>query len=345
KRKKELHEEIGNAMEELFKDSLSEHYEILADHYFLGENYPKSIDYLKLSSNKAEKTATLNDAIAYTKKRVICLERLPQTGDVQKKIIDARTTLGLYMIQMNYHAEAGEAINPIIDLAKKLNYKRRLCQIYTILGSNYLFTEDDCLKAIEVLEEAQRILKETQDLATALFATFWYGVALGLNCEFEKSADYFQRALDINLAAKSFWGIAIAKSSLALFSYFYSGKIDLEFQTTMGAVHIAEESGDVFSKANSYTSHGISCLGKGLLHDAQKYLLMGMDFCERINFNSWNGLAHFHLAETHFEMGDFLRSKGHYEKGSRVWESNQLLPSWVNLQKVGLVRSKVMNRE
>ena len=69
KRKKKLHEEIGNAIEELYRDNLSEQYEVLSEHYFLGENYSKSADYSRLASRKAEKTASLNDAIAYTKKR------------------------------------------------------------------------------------------------------------------------------------------------------------------------------------------------------------------------------------------------------------------------------------
>jgi tetratricopeptide (TPR) repeat protein len=44
-------------------------------------------------------------------------------------------------------------------------------------------------------------------------------------------------------------------------------------------------------------------------------------------------------------MGDFLKSKEHYEKGILVWERNRLVPSWANLAKVGLARSKVMNKE
>ena len=43
KRKKKLHEEIGNAIEELYRDSLSEHYEVLSEHYFLSENYSKIV--------------------------------------------------------------------------------------------------------------------------------------------------------------------------------------------------------------------------------------------------------------------------------------------------------------
>src|SRR5512136_2108944 len=110
KRKKKLHEEIGNAIEELYKNNLTEHYEVLAEHYFLSESYSKSADYSRLAGRKAEKTASLNDAIAHAKRRVTSLERSPQADDIQKQIIDARTALGLYMIQMSYQAEAKEAI-------------------------------------------------------------------------------------------------------------------------------------------------------------------------------------------------------------------------------------------
>ncbi len=51
------------------------------------------------------------------------------------------------------------------------------------------------------------------------------------------------------------------------------------------------------------------------------------------------------LGETYFEMGDFERSKEHYEKASWVLENNRLWPSWANVGKVGLARSKVMNKE
>jgi len=345
KRKKKLHEEIGNAIEELYKDNLSEHYEVLAEHYFLSENYLKSAEYLRLASRKAEKTASLNDAITYTKKRVTSLERLPQTDDVQKQIIDGRTALGLYMIQMNYHTEAQAAIGPIIDLAIKHDYKRRLCQIYTVLGANYLFTENDCLKAVKVLEEALKISKETKDYVTSIFATYWFGVASGWNCEFERSAQYIQKALDINVATKTLWGISAIKSDLAYFSYIYAGKINLGFQTTQEAVRIAEESGDIYSKAVAYIIHGVSYEAKGLLQEAEKHLLKGVEFCERTNLPARNGGARFCLGETYFEMGDYPRSKEQYEKVFLILENIRLWPSITNLARVGLARSKVINRE
>jgi class 3 adenylate cyclase/tetratricopeptide (TPR) repeat protein len=345
KRKKKLHEEIGNAIEELYRDNLSEHYEVLSEHYFWGESYLKSAEYSRLAGRKAEKAASFNDAIAHAKKRVISLEKLPQVGDIQKQIIDARVVLGLYIAQMNYLSEAKEAIDPIIDLAIKRDYKRRLCQIYTILGAYYWFVEDNYPEISKALEEALKISEEVKDIVSFVLASYWFGCALGCNCEFERSANYFQKALDINLAAKNLWGIAMTKSSLAYGSHWYHGKIDLSFRTSSEGLQIAEESGDIYPKPMAYVSHGISCYGKGLLEEAEKYLLKGLEFCERINFPPWDGAAQFFLGEIYFERGNYQRSKEHYERGIGALERNRLFPSWVGYGKVALTRSKVMNKE
>jgi class 3 adenylate cyclase/tetratricopeptide (TPR) repeat protein len=345
KRKKRLHEEIGSAIEELYKDSLSEHYEVLAEHYFLSENYSKSGEFSRLASRKAEKAASFHDAIAFTKKRVTSLERLPQKDEVQKQIIDARGVLGLYLAERNYFPEAKEAIDPIIDLAIKYDYKRRLCQIYSILGAYYSFVEDNYPESFKALEEALKISEQVKDTVTSGLASFWFGVALGWNCEFERAALYVQRALDINVAAKSLWGIAAIKGNLAYSCYYIQGKIDLAFQTTSEALRIAEESGDSFSKGIAYGSHGVSCYGKGLLGEAEKNLIKGVEYLGKTNEGAWNANARFHLGETYFEMGNLSRSKEHYEEGCWLLEHHRLLPSWMGLGKVGLARSKVMNKE
>ncbi|MBM4278864.1 MAG: diguanylate cyclase [Deltaproteobacteria bacterium] len=171
KRKKKVHEQIGSAIEELYKDGLSEHYEVLAEHYFLSENYLKSAEYSRLAGKKVEKTASFSDAIPHAKKRVQCLERLPQIVDVQKQVIDARVSLGLYLAQMIYNADAKAAIDPIIDLAKKHNDKRRLCQIYTILGVYYCFVEDNYIEAFKALEKGLKISEEINDFITSVLAS------------------------------------------------------------------------------------------------------------------------------------------------------------------------------
>jgi tetratricopeptide (TPR) repeat protein len=91
--------------------------------------------------------------------------------------------------------------------------------------------------------------------------------------------------------------------------------------------------------------HGASCYGKGLLEEAEKYLLKGLEFCEKINFAVWDAAAQFHLGDIYYDMGSFQRSKEHYEKASWAFERNQSFPSWVGFGKVGVARSKVLNKE
>jgi len=80
-----LHEKIGNAIQDLFKESIDEHYEVLSEHYLESENYQKAVQYLKLAGNKAGKTGSINEAISYAKKTVSSLEKLPGTAETQKK--------------------------------------------------------------------------------------------------------------------------------------------------------------------------------------------------------------------------------------------------------------------
>ena len=51
-RRKEIHEKIGRAIEELYPHRLEEFYEILAYHYSRSENKSKACIYLKLSGDK-----------------------------------------------------------------------------------------------------------------------------------------------------------------------------------------------------------------------------------------------------------------------------------------------------
>ena len=222
--KKRLHNEIGNAIEEIHKDNLDEYYAVLAEHFIAGGNYDKAVEYCRLAERKAEKAASFNDAITYAQKRVSCLEKLPQTEDVLRKMVDARTTLGLYWSQINHHIEAKEAVEPVVDLALKLGYKRRISQIYSILGWYSWWVEEDFPRAHRYLTDGLRIAEELNDILSLASANLWLGYVLSMNCEYEKASYHFGKALDINTAANSLWGIALIKSAIAVGSITGRGK-------------------------------------------------------------------------------------------------------------------------
>jgi len=342
-RKKKLHEEIGDAIEELYKENIDEYYGILAEHYITSENYEKGAEYSKLAAENAEKAGSIDDAIAYAKKRVTSLERLPRIDDVQKEIIDARTTLGLYWLQLFHYPEAKAAIDPILDTALRSDYKRRLPQVLVLLGTYEYCFEEDFPKAFSHLEEALRIAEQEKDIASIGFATWRLGFALSANCEFEKACYNFEKALDISTAANNLWAASRAKSYIISFPYFFAGRIDAAYQSSEEAIQLAEESGDIYSKAMATVAHGISSYGKGPFEESTKHLLKGVDYCETINLSMWDALAHIYLGESYFEMGEYRNSKDHYEKAVRLFSKG--FPSLQGLAEIGVAMAKVMMDE
>ena len=63
-RRRELHGLIGAAIEELYADRLAEHYEILAHHFALAEDWQRAFDYLLKAAEKAAAAFALRDALA-----------------------------------------------------------------------------------------------------------------------------------------------------------------------------------------------------------------------------------------------------------------------------------------
>ena len=343
-RKKELHQKIGRVIEDIYQNNIDKHYSALIEHYRQCEDYEKGAQYSRLAAKKAEKTVSLNEAIRYSQIRIACLEQLSDTEYTQEQKIKARTTLGLYHVQLTDHIEAKKAIEPIIEDAKR-GKNKRLSQIYTILGTHNYLVEEKFTEAFEHLKEALEMSEEEGDFVSLVFSNHWMALLLSFNCEFDKVSTYLQRALDINIAANSLWGISIMKSCMCYYAFYPQGIINQGYITSGEAVRMAEESGDILSKAIAHCSHGFFCYGKGFFDKAIEHLLPGIDFCERINQILYGAMSRFFLGDVYFELGEYQTSQDHLTQGIFLLENNHLLPSWVNFSKVALARSKIMNSE
>jgi class 3 adenylate cyclase/tetratricopeptide (TPR) repeat protein len=343
KRKRKLHKKIGNAIEDLYKGNIVEQYEILAEHYITSEDHKKGAEYSRLAAKKAVKTASFLDAVAYGEKRISCLEKLPVSAELQKKIIDARTSLGLFYINMNYHLKAKEAVEPIVELAMKLDLKRRLSLIYTIIGTYYYMIEEDYPKAFKFLEDARNIAEELNDNLSPTMANYWIGFCFAHKGEFEKALQFMGKAMEINVATNTLWGISTLKSIMSYWIYAAQGKVELAYQISNQALQIAEESGDIYSKAFAHCFNGYSSYYKGFLSKAEEHLLKAVEFNERINYSFLGSITRRCLGDIYFDMAKYQKSQDSYEKAVSLLEHYGLLPSLMNLCKISLAKIKVIN--
>jgi predicted ATPase len=87
KRRREIHEKIGEAIETLYPDRLEEHCEMLAYHYARSANTQKAVEYLDLANQKAAKVHALEQAKAYFDEAMELLDTLPETEENQQRRI------------------------------------------------------------------------------------------------------------------------------------------------------------------------------------------------------------------------------------------------------------------
>ncbi|HTO11902.1 MAG TPA: adenylate/guanylate cyclase domain-containing protein [Candidatus Binatia bacterium] len=101
-RRKELHGLIGRAIEELYRDRLTEHYEMLAHHFSKAEDWERALDFLLKAADKATKAFGLRQAIDLYDQALAAAARL---GDRVKP-----ATL------MAIHRQRGEVCFGVFDL-------------------------------------------------------------------------------------------------------------------------------------------------------------------------------------------------------------------------------------
>lgn len=127
--------------------------------------------------------------------------------------------------------------------------------------------------------------------------------------------------------------------------YDWQGKIDLAYQTTEEAIRIAEQSGDIFSKAYAYASHGHSSYCRGYLEQAEALLLKAEAFCERIKYFAIGSMVQRHLGDTYMDTAKYQQAKTCYRKAISLSEPMKFLPSMTSLYKLALARATAMNGE
>jgi tetratricopeptide (TPR) repeat protein len=340
-----LHEKIGNAIEKLFKDTIKEHYEVLSEHYLASRNYNKAARYSKLVATKAGNKGSLNKAIAYTQKLISCLEKSPRNVEAQQGLIKARTKLGLYFLNMNFTNDAKDAVAPILDLALAGQDQKIISQIYTIIGAWHYFVNEDFQKSYEHFIKAGNIAKKSRNTRLLAVVNSWLGQGLAINCEFEKASHCLEEALTIQAQAKNMVWVSVLKSLLSMFVYCPSGKIHLGHKTSLEAVHIADDLGDIYPKANTYICHGIACLARGRFTEAQDCLLKGLYFRDKMNSYIYGAVVHKGLGDAYYETGDYQGAIDQYRQAIWFMENKIMYRSWLNLCKIALARAKVMNNE
>jgi tetratricopeptide (TPR) repeat protein len=297
-----------------------------------------------LEAKRFQKAASFRDAIEYAKKSVNSLEKLTQTEAKQEKLIDARTSLANYYLNMNFHSHAKEAVEPILELALSLYYRKKLPAAYTAIGLYYLWAEEDSRKGLEFIDKATTIAEEVGENLSRWAALYQSGTFLPFISRFADAQKRLKQCLDFSLLADHKIGTAYSKISISV-CHQIEAKTALAHQFAQETLELANETGDPFIKGIAYANFGTYCYFKGLFDEARTHFSEFISSYEKSAPISWIAWTDASLGSLYVDLGKYDDAVKRYMKTTSIMEEVCFLPSIIKFFHVCMARAKALRHD
>jgi tetratricopeptide (TPR) repeat protein len=227
KKRKEVHEKVGRAIEQIYQERLEEFYEIMAFHYSMSENSEKAYQYLELSGEKAMRNYSNWEAFRFYKKAINVLKLLPETEERNRRQIEVHLLVSIPIARLGYPEDSLEILQEGERLAKELGDKKglatfysRLCHYYSIKGEDPLLGMkygEKCFEEAERIQDIELMAPIACDLcpAYAVLGQFLKVIdtaskVLALLEKTQRESDFFSTRYNVYSGLSAYCGQALA---------------------------------------------------------------------------------------------------------------------------------------
>ncbi len=163
KERQNIHEKIGQVMEEMFHDRIAELYETLAYHFKKGHSTLKAVDYLKKAAEKSFRRYALDEAHQYYSEAFELLAKQADQSEEQKSLqVDILLQWAVIFYRRCCFIELIDLLKKNEDLVISLNDKEKTGMFYARLGGAVNWT-NEFTEAHVYLSRALAIGEETKN--------------------------------------------------------------------------------------------------------------------------------------------------------------------------------------
>jgi class 3 adenylate cyclase/tetratricopeptide (TPR) repeat protein len=247
-RRRELHGQIVEAIEQLYADHLMEQSERLAHHALRGEVWAKAVGYLAQAGEKAGPRGAPGEAVAYYEQALDALGHLPETHETVEQAVDLRLALRQELFSMKQGNRALAVLREAEGLAARLADQRRLGWIAAYQAHMYM-TAGDPARAVELSERARAMGEALGERALEVEASMYAGGAHRDLGNYTQAIDCLRwtvtqltETLDLPPFARSHVGTLTVWTWLAT-SLAHQGKFDDAIRACEAALQLAERNG------------------------------------------------------------------------------------------------------
>ncbi|MEN8245725.1 MAG: tetratricopeptide repeat protein [Thermodesulfobacteriota bacterium] len=314
KHRKELHKEIAQACEGVYKEKLDDYLDMLAFHYCHTDEFEKAIYYLVKAGEKARDVYGNVEAIAYFEDAIRLINEHPGTWD--KYLEKAHLGLaGLYDLVGRYNRSIEHyknCINIVQASDKQAEFLRRIGMVYEKKG--------DLDKALDFYEQAtQRIdVNENKLEAARIFMNIGWVHSRGAH--FGKALEFNNRALAIFNEQGAPKETAQVYNNLAVIQEF-CGNWEEADTYNQESIRLVKQSGDQRKLASFYISAGLLNLKRGSLDEAGEYFSKSYALAEAIGNTLGMANASLNIGIVHTHNHNFERALESFSESLSMFEN------------------------
>jgi tetratricopeptide (TPR) repeat protein len=344
KRRKEIHERIGKAIEDIYAERLEEFYEMLAYHYSRSDNHEKAFQYLRLASIKVGTRNAQGDAVRLGLEAISVLNQMPQTDENKRKGIEMRLMLTGPLLATAQGGDAQQMMEEGARLAAEVGDDRSVADLYGTLGMSSAIQGKGILAA-EYAERAFQAAERTGDVV--LTAT--NGWELCMSCSviggFVRVAEVAPSLLDLlktaHLEKRSdlgkYYNLNLYSGIAAYYgqSLGFLGDMDKGLRLCEENCRFADEVGNIYSIAMAEMTCTTLLLHKGDGKGANEHWGKGISAGEKGQWFVGLWLSPTIVGYAYYLLGQLEAARAQFEKRIEIYRNTQY-PLWMSWNHHGL---------
>ena len=289
-RRRDLHAQIVEAIETLYRERIAEQVERLAHHAVCGEIWEKAVMYQSQAGARAFARSAHLEASRYFDQALAALTHLPETKETLEQSVDLRLGLRNALFPLGEVETGLGHLRDAEPVASALGDERRLALISAYISEHARLTGHTA-DAVSSAQKVQEMAERLDDLSLTVVANYYLGTAYFTAGDYRRAGKCLEQTIEplagdlgcdrLGLAgfpvvmARVFWAWSLAES----------GEFDGGMTLGHEAVRLAETLNHPYSQAFACRALGQVHSLKGEFRQAIPLLERGVSLCREWNLH------------------------------------------------------------